>query len=113
MTTALKRRKRLNSMSKHKIDQINGEYNDRIKLCLRCRGRPHTETKLIRLNNGQQFQLRTVICIGGYCEICGKPAGNQMLHPHEKNPRSLGGKLSLDNSAMCHDYPCHQQAQGR
>lgn len=99
--------KSLNPMSKRKIDETNGEYNDRIKLCLRCGGTPRTNTRYVTLNNGQRFQMRTVVCIGGRCEICRQPAGNSQLHPHEKTPRSKGGKLSLENSVMCHDYPCH------
>lgn len=109
--TPLRQTKPLNPISKRKIDQINGEYANRIKLCLRCGGMPHIETRMIRLNNRQRFQLRSVTCIGGYCEICHKPTGNSILHPHEKNPRGKGGKLSLENSIMCHNEPCHRLAQ--
>lgn len=110
--TPLKRRKRPNPMSKKKIDQINGEYDDRIKLCLRCGGKPYTKIRIIHLNNGERYQLKTVTCAGGCCEICGQPSyPNQPLHPHEKIFRSNGGKLSLENSVMCHDYPCHAEAQ--
>jgi hypothetical protein len=101
-----------NPLSKKKIDQINNEYETRIKLCLRCGGKPFTKIFNIRLNGGKQCVLHTITCIGGTCEICHKPAyPNQPLHPHEKVPRSKGGKLSLNNSVMVHDYPCHAEAQ--
>jgi len=110
--TPLERRSRPNPMSAKKIGQINAEYDDRIKLCLRCGGNPVTKTRWIRLNNGERCHLKTVTCIGGFCEICGKPAyPNQNLHPHERKPRSSGGRLSLENSVMCHDHPCHSIEQ--
>ncbi len=109
--TPLKRGKGLNPMSKRKIDQINGEYETRVQLCLRCEGNPITTTRQIKLNNGSVHTLKTVTCIGGICEVCKKPAGNEQLHPHERIPRGRGGKLTLTNSVMCHDYPCHAQLQ--
>lgn len=110
--TPLKRGKRLNPMSKRKIDEVNGEYEARVQLCLRCGGNPITTSREIRLNDDSVYPLRTVTCIGGYCEVCGKPARyNQHLHPHERVPRGRDGKLTLSNSIMCHDYPCHAQVQ--
>lgn len=109
--TPLKRGKPLNRMSAKKIASINAEYDTRIQLVERCGGTPMTTTRTICLNNGDKHDLTTVTCIGGICEVCGKPAGPQHLHPHEKLPRSLGGKLTLENSVMCHDHPCHALEQ--
>ncbi len=110
--TPLKRGKRLNPMSKRKIAEVNGEYEARVQLCLRCEGNPITTSREIRLNDGSVYPLRTVTCVGGYCEVCKKPAGdNQHLHPHERISRGRGGELTLENSLMCHDYPCHARVQ--
>ena len=50
-------------------------------------------------------------CVGGHCEICGKPPDWRGLHPHEYPFRSHGGKLSLEQSKMCCGT-CHQRAHG-
>ncbi len=46
-------------------------------------------------------------CDGGMCALCGKAGGYTefgRLHPHEKIFRSQGGKLSLTNSIMAHNW---------
>lgn len=51
------------------------------------------------------------ICLGGLCELCGKPPDFRGLRPHEKKFRSRGGKLSMENSKMVCGK-CHSSEHG-
>lgn len=103
----MKQGKGLNPMSANYIHKLNNEVGDRIKLCLRCKGTPVTQTREIHLNNGKALYLTTVTCVGGMCEICGEPAKGEILRPHEyKLSRGQGGRVSLENSVMSH-WRCH------
>jgi hypothetical protein len=104
--TNLTAHKKLNPISPQQVCKRNAEVPERIKLCLRCGGKPHIKKQLIKFNNGHSDLLITVSCIGGICEICHKPAGNEFLTPHEKKNRSQGGRVELQNSVMCH-WRCH------
>lgn len=99
--TALKRRTRLNPMSIRRIAQLNAEVNTRVALCQRAGGSPSLLRWEIR-----GMTLWTVICRWGTCEICHQKA--ETLEPHEKLHRSLGGKVSLENSVeVCRR--CHRK----
>jgi hypothetical protein len=43
---------------------------------------------------------------GKNCDKCGKPISWQLMHLHERVPRSQGGEVSVENGwALCYD--CH------
>jgi hypothetical protein len=98
------RRTKLNSISKHKLQQLKDELPIRVKLCERAGG---TWVKANNLVGGY--------CRSGICECgCGRPPGYESdycLHPHEKIHRGLGGKLSMRNSKMMRN-DCHDKEQG-
>lgn len=73
--TKLQARKPINPISKKKRKEIEGEKPIRAQLWERA---------------------------NGCCEWCGRPASQCLggLHPHEKKMRSLGGRLSLENSVL-------------
>ncbi len=99
-------------ISARKIAKLNDEVEVRIELARRCGGTAVIKTRGIRLKDGM-YILNTVRCIGGVCEICHQSAAlNEILEPHEKNKRSNGGKVSLDNSVMCHRR-CHPISKPR
>ena len=100
--------KGLNPMSENYIHKLNDEVSERVELCKRCGGEPVKQTRTIHFNNGKSLELTSVVCVGGMCEICGEPARGETLRPHEyKVSQGQGGKVSLDNSVMCH-WRCHQ-----
>ncbi len=105
----LKPTKGLNRLSERRVCELNGEEQERIALCLRCGGMPQISVRTVRAS-GKEMKLATVTCIGGVCELCGLPAGNERMSPHEDPPRSRGGHVSLAESKMCH-WRCHQKAQ--
>ncbi len=100
----------LNRYSEKRILELQVESPIRIALCKRAGGIPITrEVQIYR--NGQKFTYTKVECLGGICECglpnCPKhPLLGQHLEPHEVKHRSLGGKLSLENTIMvlrgCH-----------
>ncbi len=104
------KRKPLNRYSEKKILEMQAEAPIRIELCKRAGGTPSVrEVQIYR--NGQKYTYPKVVCIGGTCECvlprCPKsPPYGQHLEPHEKRHRSLGGKLTLENTIMvirnCH-----------
>ena len=102
--TPLKSKKRLQPLSKKMLEQLNNQVPTRIALCERAGGHPVTSSVKVGFNDGSVGILQTVTCFGGICEICHKQA--QIVEPHEKWHRSLGGKLSLEKSRMvcraCH-----------
>ena len=105
----LKARKPLKHISERRVRQLNSEVITRIALCKRCGGVPVQKSS--RINFGWGFmELNTIICVGGACEICGQPAGDEHMSPHEDPPRSTGGKVSLEDSRMCH-WACHRKVQ--
>lgn len=108
--TPLKARKRINPISPRRLREMRAEIPVRIALCERCGGKPIYKDFELRIN-GKREVMEMVFCLGGVCEICGKPAGNEILHPHELNLRSRGGKLSLENSKMAH-LVCHKKSHG-
>lgn len=103
----LARNKRPNMLSKKKVLELNNQVDERVKLALRCGGKPEHKLTMIRFNDGTKALLHSVKCVGGVCEICKMPAQrNEMLEPHELLKRSAGGKVSCANSKMCH-HRCH------
>ena len=108
--TPLKKTHGLNTLSPARVKQLNGEVPARIALAERCGGEGVIFEKIIEFKNGKTATLKTVVCVEGYCEICHKPSYCQNLHPHEVFYRSQGGKVSLDNSIMCHDW-CHPKSE--
>jgi len=100
----------LNRYSEKRIAELQAEAPIRIALCKRAEGTPVTrEVQIYR--KGQRYTYTKVECMGGTCECglpnCPKyPLSGQRLEPHEVVHRSLGGKLSLENSLMvlrnCH-----------
>lgn len=96
----LKRHSPLNAMSLKRIAELNAEAPVRVELCHRAHGRAIQEQKTIR-RGSQKYEYTKVTCLNGICEICGKPANE--LHPHERPFKSHGGKLSLEQSVMCHN----------
>ena len=100
----------INRFSIKRIAQLQAEAPVRIALCERAGGKPVTrEVQIYR--KGQQHTYTRVDCVGGICECglpdCPKtPRDGENLEPHEKLQRSLGGILSLENTAMvlrrCH-----------
>lgn len=109
--TRLKTKKCLRHYSERRVRQLNSEVTARILLCKRCGGEPIQQSRMVKVAGNHTMELNTIICVGGTCEVCGKPAGEEHMCPHEKHHRSLGGKVSLDNSVMCH-WACHRQEQG-
>lgn len=107
----LKAKTPLRHYSERRVRQLNSEVSVRILLCKRCGGTPIQNSRVVKVGNNRFVELNTVICLGGTCEVCGEPAGNECMSPHEKTPRGRGGKLSLENSVMCHWQPCHRQEQ--
>ena len=108
--TPLKAHKRVNPISHRRLREMQAEIPVRIALCERCGGKPIYKDFELTIN-GKREVMEMVFCLGGVCEICGKPAGNEILHPHEEKFRSRGGKLSLENSKMAH-LVCHMRAHG-
>lgn len=104
----------INRYSEKKILEMQAEAPIRIALCKRARGTPITrEVSIYR--NGQKYTYTKVECSGGVCECglldCPKhPPYGQHLEPHEIIHRSLGGKLSLQNSRMIL-RGCHRKLQ--
>ena len=100
----------INRFSIKRIAQLQAEAPVRIALCERAGGKPVTrEVQIYR--KGQRHTYTRVDCVGGICECglpdCPKtPRDGENLEPHEKLQRSLGGILSLENTAMvlrcCH-----------
>ena len=107
--TKSKARKPLKPISERRVRQLNSEVTARIALCKRCGGVPVQKSSPINFGWGV-LELNTIICVGGTCEVCGKPAGGEFMSPHEKHHRSLGGRVSLENSLMCH-WACHRKEQ--
>ena len=106
----MKRRKPLNKISQRRLDDmLHREYSERIRLCERVGG----HFKATAWLKGTPY---FGVCIGGYCEKCGKPGGKyigdfNILRPHEwKLKRSLGGKVSVENSLMLHNT-CHNEEE--
>ena len=103
----MKTRKPLNRYSLHRIEKLNAEVPERIKLIARCGGLPRFHTQFVNRNDGSQHEIKRVVCIGGTCELCNLPARyGENLEPHESPKRSAGGKVSLDGSKMVH-RSCH------
>ena len=95
------KRSRLKPISPKKIRQLKEELPIRQALCERAGGTWHTSTS----------SMVGGYCVGGICECgCGKAAGYEGLHPHEKNHRGLGGRVSLENSIMVRN-DCHARLQ--
>ena len=107
------KRTSLNPKSPRKIAQLIAEEPIRVQLAYRCGGNPVKFKRKVKMNNGEVLEYNQVVCMGGTCEICGKPANDELglLHPHERISRAHLGQLSLENSVMCHNKPCHEQAQ--
>lgn len=98
------KRSPLNQFSAKKVKQMWDEQPIRKALCERVGGVFVSRTMQIKKKTREVVDVPISYCKGGICEICGKPAGAYGLHPHEKNFRSRGGLLSLENSVMCHNY---------
>ena len=108
--TPLKAYKGLNQVSPKHLEELRAELPIRLELIKRCGGSPvYREFSVVV--NGERAILQTVLCWGGICELCGKPARGEFLEPHERRHRSLGGWLSLANSVMCHRR-CHNREHG-
>ena len=108
--TPLRKTYGLNYISPMRIHQLNDEVPARQALCKRAGGNPVVITKTIKFKNGGTAILHTVKCVGGYCELCKNPANGHELHPHEDFLRSRGGKVSLLNSKMVHNF-CHPKSE--
>lgn len=93
----MRQKKPIRRMSAKKRQQIIDEVRIRVALCQRAGG---VWVPTSSLTGGY--------CKGGNCELCGAPAGGEVLKPHEEKHRSQGGKLSLDNSKMSH-LICHMK----
>lgn len=105
------KRSPLKPISLKHLAQMNAEADIRIALCKRCGGHP-AESFIPIPYLPNNATLRVIICFGGKCEICRKPARrHEVLEPHEKIFRSQGGKLSLANSVMAHRL-CHMAKHG-
>lgn len=97
----------LNKYSLKKIEKLNAEVPIRIALANRVGGKPLIKVQAVRRNGGSIHKITRILCVGGICEVCNKPAvRGEILEPHEVVKRSAGGKLSLENSKMCHRR-CH------
>lgn len=117
--TKLTAHKRLNPISIKKLMSLEQEVNDRLALCNRAGGTPYCHIKTVRIS-GKPYNQTVVTCYNGTCEIsvvtyyngtceiCGCHA--DVLSPHEKRHRSLGGLLNRANTVMCCDS-CHSKHQ--
>ena len=106
--TPMKPRKpHINHYSKARIQKFYDEFPERIALAKRCGGYPQVHYEIFNPYKKEPVYIPRVRCIGGVCEICGKPAGfGEILEPHETPRRSKGGLVSLKDSKMCH-RACH------
>ena len=106
--TSIKPRKsQINHYSKKRIQKFYDEFPERIALAKRCGGYPMVYYEIFNPYKKEPIFIPRVRCIGGTCEICGKPATNgDGLEPHETPRRSRGGKVSLADSLMVHRV-CH------
>ena len=106
--TPLKAHKGLNQVSPKRLEELRAELPVRLTLIKRCGGRPIIRDYPITVN-GVRVTVTTALCYGGICKICGKPAQQgEILEPHENLFRSRGGKMSLENTVMCHRQ-CHNK----
>lgn len=105
--TTLKRTKGINRVSLRKILQMQAETPIRLELCKRVQGFPILGKHTYEFH-GKPYEVTTVQCYNGICEVCGMRC--EYLEPHEKRQRSLGGKLSLDNTIMVCRV-CHRKEQ--
>ena len=108
------RRTLINHYSEKKILEMQAEAPKRIELCKRAGGTPSVrEVQIYR--KGQKYTYSKVECVGGLCE-CGlpdcpkSPPYGQLLEPHEQQHRSLGGKLTLNNTILV-TRNCHRILQ--
>jgi len=113
-TTKGTRKMTINRYSEKRIAELQAEAPIRIELCKRAGGTPITREVQI-YHSGQKFTYTKVECAGGKCECglpdCPKiPRPGEHLEPHELQQRSLGGKLSLENSRMVL-RACHRKLQ--
>jgi len=109
--TPLKAYRGLNQVSPKHLEELRAELPIRLELIRRCGGSPvYREFSVVV--NGERATVQTVLCWGGICELCGKPAKGEFLEPHEKRHRSLMGKMSLENSIMIHRL-CHIEEQNK
>lgn len=109
--TRLKAYKGLNQVSPKRLQELRGELPVRLTLIKRCGGIPVYKDYSV-VCRGQREPIRTVLCVGGTCEICDKPAGRgEILELHEEPFRSQGGKVSLKDSKMAHRV-CHNKEHG-
>ena len=96
--TPLKRYKGIPRISDKRKAGMEDEIEIRRQLCERAGGQFFSDGVHTR-------------CLGGLCEICGKPPDWRGLHPHEDPPKSHGGKVSLKDSKMacgkCHSGEYH------
>lgn len=107
------KRTRPNKYSLKKIEQLNEEASIRIALAKRAGGTPVEKLQKVKRNDGSIHTIRRIFCVGGVCELCGKPAKRgEILEPHELIKRSAGGRVSLENSRMCH-RTCHPVSKPR
>lgn len=105
--TPMKRTKGINRVSVRKVREMQGETPIRIALCQRAYGTPMLGKNTYCIK-GVYYPVTTVKCAYGICENCGQRC--EYLEPHEKKHRSLGGRLSLENTIMvCR--PCHRILQ--
>lgn len=109
--TGLKTKTGLRHYSERRVRQLNDELSARILLCKRCGGTPIQQSRMVEVAGKHLVELNTIICLGGTCEVCWQPAGDECMSPHGKTLKSRGGKVSLENSVMCHWSPCHRQEQ--
>jgi len=67
-----------------------------------------SKKKVAEIRNEKPIRQQLIERAKGKCEICGKAESQCFggLHPHEKIMRSMGGKLSLENSIICCNT-CH------
>ncbi len=101
------KRTRIEPMSIKMIAQRNAEVEVRKQLARRAGGLPVLRKVTICRHDGV-FYYTAVRCIGGICERCHQHTDE--LEPHEKNHRSQGGVLSLENTDMlCRS--CHRIEQ--
>ena len=107
--TRLKSKKPPNRMSIHKLIEVNGQEEVRIELCKRAGGEPIVKVGFRKLSNHEDIVTHIVQCHNGTCEECGQ-FGN--LEPHEDPPRSMGGKVSMEQSTMLCRI-CHNKKKGQ
>ncbi|GAH13105.1 unnamed protein product [marine sediment metagenome] len=92
------KRTMIKSVSDKRKAELEAEYEIRKQLCERAKG--------YWVRSGDYYR-----CLGGLCELCGKPPDWRGLHPHEEPHRSQGGKLSLKDSKMLCGK-CHSERHG-